>query len=321
MHRFLTVFLFIITGMGVTMANTKVDYFVQFNIHNMDCIVRHNGVLLYSTTGLDLPPKKLTFGHSIAPSTAEDKNVLEIMAGNSSKWLKDDPAEFVDGQCEVKIFASVMNPETEEMERKEISSLKATYDENRELTFNDTKVYASPSLTEMPMITAMPDDINKSGNTKVKRLKGERIFMVNHPTVFRWNKATPFQDTPENRQKLWQKYNELRTALQTQDLRKIRAHLEPGVTDSSNFENDRDHFRTQASMAFADVFGLKKEYWLPVKMEDYDLEIHADGRLFQFVEKGTTQASPISYLNRRAKEASINPIFTYINGEIGVAWF
>lgn len=307
--------------MGITMANTKVDYFVQFNIHNMDCFIRHNGVLLYSTTKEASTPKKLTFGYSIAPSITEGKNNLEIITVNTGAWLKDDPAEFADAKCEVKIFASVMNPETEEMERKEISSLKATYDENRELTFNDTKVYASPSLTESPIITAMPDEVNTAGTMRAKRLKGDRIFMVNHPTVFRWNKATPFQDTPENRQKLWQKYNDLREALQTQDLRKIRAHLEPGVTDSSNFENDRDHFRTQASMAFADVFGLKKEYWLPVKMEDYDLEIHADGRLFQFVEKGTTQASPISYLNRRAKEASINPIFTYIDGEIGVAWF
>lgn len=316
--------LLIILGvMSMAQAIDIPRYWVQYQMNNMHCTIRLNGVYLYSTIGKSRTVINKTFGHTIGEVLDQGENELEILAHNLADidlfGVTDEGLK--DGYCDVTITASLLNPKSGEEERYEIVNLRATYNDEKELVFSESHSYGDKSLSENYYTEPYEPNYSPDGTQAIKRLLGKRQFKVNHSQPFSWTKAEPFEDTLENRQKLWAVYNQIRTAIQQKDMTTLRELLEPGITELADYEgsNVRRHFQQQVELAMSDFIGLKLQYWGKPNFEDYELKLYARSKLFQLVEKNTFNASPIFIEKPRVR--TLNPVFTYVNGKIGVAWF
>lgn len=298
-----------------TMANTQKNYKIQFYINYMHCSFYINDVFLYTTENKYDIPTNITFGHTVGESLMNGINTISIMAIDLSPAI-DIPSD-VEKTCRI-----TLNEITPDFELKEVVSLESSYDQEGKLTFKQSKVYDDNSIENI-VSSVMPtlSVSSPKGQVDLPQLKGTRSFVIDYPSQFSWTKAQPFIDTPENRQKLWEKYNQLRTAIQKQNMKEIRKLLEPGISEKAAYEglSVSRHFETTADMLLTTYFGLKPEYWDQPKIEDYELRLYAGGRLFQLVEKSFLSGSPISISKPRS--TALNPVFTYIDGEIVVAWF
>ena len=300
-------------------------YWVQYQMNNMHCTIRLNGVFLYSTVvgsaGKNIVNR--TFGHSIGEVLDEGKNEIEVLGFNLADidlfGVSDE--DLKDGYCDVTITASLLNPKSGEEERYEVVNLRATYNDEKELVFSESHRYGDRSLSENYYTEPYEPNYSPDGTQSIKRLLGKRQFKVNHPQPFSWTQAEPFEDTLENRQQLWEVYNQIRTAIQQKDMKALKELFEPGASELAKYKgsNLNRHFQMQVELSMSDFIGLKKEYWREPNIEDYELKLYAGGKLFQLVKKNALVASPIVIDKPRVR--ALNPMFTYVNGKIGVAWF
>ncbi|MGL4674942.1 MAG: hypothetical protein ACRCXK_08790, partial [Wohlfahrtiimonas sp.] len=226
---------------------------------------------------------------------------------------------------------------TGSVESKEVSHLRFTYEKNDDpqnlpydanlLTLKETRTNQDPLIATSAVTSEPLPPIFDADDMPIERKLASREIMVNHPQHFSWiHRSTPFTDTPANRQKLWNKYNEIRTAIINKDKKVIRGLVEPGVTDVANFQGAdiERHFNIVFSQTVEEFFTLNPEFWesQPLRMDDYDLELYAGGKLFRFNEKKKTLFSPLQWHNSlRGTYKAYNPLFTYINGEIVMATF
>ncbi|MHC5224727.1 hypothetical protein [Ignatzschineria sp. LJL83] len=113
-----------------------------------------------------------------------------------------------------------------------------------------------------------------------------REFTVNHHQPFSWvNESTAFEDTRENKKMLWDKYQEILKAVADKDKKAVRKLVEPGVSDMAKHYGDSNaelQFEFSFEDTFERYFNLNPNVYEaePLSIDDYDLEIYADGKLF-----------------------------------------
>lgn len=317
--------LLILLGIASMVHATEVPrYWIQYKMNNIHCIVRLNGTFLYSTMkGDGKNVVNTTFGHTMGEMLDQGENEVEILAYNLANMspfgVSDEGLK--NGYCDVTIKASIENPESGEEEEYEVVNLRATYDEEKELIFSKSRNYGEEDLNDDFYAENYESIFSPDRTQEMKRLLGKRPFQINHPQPFSWTKAEPFEDTLENRQKLWEVYNQIRTAIQEKDMKTLKLLFEPGASELAKYEGSRlnRHFKMQVELSMSDFIGLKRECWRKPSLEDYELKLYAGGKLFQLVKKDTLYASPIVVDKPRVR--TLNPVFTYVNGNIGVAWF
>ncbi len=324
-------------NIGITMAQgnqTTVHYQMMFKVNNMSCEAKLNGMYLAHTDDLTDAsiPKQVSFTQSISQYMNEGKNILTLEGHNAAPYVKDPE----NGYCDIKIVAMAKNPVTGDVHSKDVTHIRYSYVKNEDenipypyvLTIENSSRDQDPLLTS-PVITLQELTPYKDAKKKpIQRTLATRELMVNHPQPFSWiHRSTSFTDTPENRQKLWNKYNEIRTAIINNDKSAIRHLVEPGLTDVASFQGDdvENHFNIVfAQLLEDDFFKMDRKVWEEAKttINDYDLEIYAEGKLFRFNMKNKTLYSPLQWFNPfTQKYRAYNPIFTYINGEIVMATF
>lgn len=306
----------LLTGANA-MAQDFKNYQIKFNINNMHCSFYLNDMFLFTTANKYAVPRDITFGYMLGEALAPGTNTLTLDALDIRK--PENLPEDIEGHCEVTLSGV-----TKDYETVLISKVKAVYDADQKLVFvPEDQTVLQEYKTNQPFISkdSLYDVEINNLPMSLPQINGTLPFLIDQKTNMSWVKATPFKDTPENRQKLWAKYNDIRAALQKGDKSTIRQQLEPGVTEKANYDglSAYSHFAGQMDMVLTPFLGLKDGAWDKVNMDDYDLKIYADGRLFQFVEKGLLYGSPISITTTQPN--AFNPVFTYINGEIVVAWF
>jgi len=144
---------------------------------------------------------------------------------------------------------------------------------------------------------------------------------------FQWiHQSSPLSDTQETKKVVWDKYMEIKQAIQNKDKAKIKQLAEPGLSDVANYQGDdvNNHFDIVFDQLLQDYFDFDPEVWQyqNMSMDDFNLEIYAEGRLFRLVEKGAYIASPLTWKNIYTEHyRSYNPLFTLINGKIVMATF
>ncbi|MHC5224985.1 hypothetical protein [Ignatzschineria sp. LJL83] len=326
----------LVSMMGMSVANTQtpVHYQMNFSANNMGCQAHLNGVYLIDSMDLmDGVPKGLSYTQSIGNVVDIDRNVLAVKVDNLSGIVDDSMKS---GYCDLNIIAIVKNPDTGEIESKEVSHIRYTYVDNKESTNHYDRwilsLEESRKDQQDEMVSSLIDTEKapslSDGTGEIRREIATREFMVHHSQPFSWiHRSTPFEDTPENKQKLWNKYQEIKRALAGKSRRDIRKLVEPGNTDIAQHqgEDPEQHFAIIFDQLIQPYFDLKRDIWSPVSdlgIDDFDLEIYADGKLFRLNEKRKTLYSPIQWQNLyQRRYRSYNPIFTFIDGEIVMATF
>lgn len=319
-----------------TAKENNVQYYMSFKVHQMKCRVELNGLYLIDT--FDLPqnprttmPEMLSMGHMVGEFVNKGTNTLSILSSNLAEYVLDPENSY----CEVGITAIVYNPETGQNESKLVSNIRYTYAENddKDSAFKYKIVATESDFTIDPRLTAStisfvdrPKTLDRN-QEEIQNITGSREIYVNHAQPFSWvNRATPFEDTPANRQQLWDKYHEIRMAMQKKDQSALKKLFAMGAKESAAYQNEDvdSHFNIVFSQLIQPFFELDDKYWqfLPTLLGDYELKVYADGKLFQLNQKEYSQMSPLQWKNPYTREfMKYNPVFTYIDGEIEVATF
>lgn len=291
-------------------ANQVVEYTAMYRYHHIHCTFLVNDIPIQ--TSVSGRPIFTSFMGRIGPVLAEGENTFGIWAMN----IPEDPEG---AYCEMIVHASVYNDETGESESKEVSSIKVTIDDKGKFVATESKIYPEPSLTGAVTLKEL-DEITFNQGVENDAI-ATRSLTVNHPhKTHSWqSRSTPFKDTPANREKLWAKYEEFRSALAAKNEKRYRGLLESGLTETEIYMgNPVTRSYTHSMMDFVyDAWRAEDFKVLPINRDDYRLVIGADGRLFRFVNnKSASQMdSPIRYQQNGSRRI-FNYTFTLINGEI-----
>ncbi|MHC5224984.1 hypothetical protein [Ignatzschineria sp. LJL83] len=326
----------LVSMMGMSMANntqTPVHYQMNFSANNMGCKAKLNGMYLIHTMDLMKGvPKSVSLTQSIGNFVDENLNTLTLEVHNLSNLVTDPQ----NGYCDIDITAKVQNPDTGSIDSKEVSHIRYTYvqddadiAQNRWLlSKKESRVDQDEDLANLLIQVESLESYILKDKKELQREFVTREFTVHHSQPFSWiHQSTPFEDTPENKQKLWEKYQEIKRALAGKSRRDIRKLVEPGNTDIAQHqgEDPEQHFAIIFEQLIQPYFDLKRDIWSPVSdlgIDDFDLEIYADGKLFRLNEKRKTLYSPIQWKNLYQRlYRTYNPIFTLIDGEIVMATF
>lgn len=312
---------------------TKVQYQMMFKAHEIMCSAKLNSAYLFNTETVQKGvPQLISLIDSIGIYMDEGKNILTLDGVNLSNYI-DDPSG---AYCEIDIVAMVQNPESGEIETKKVSNIRYTYKRATEdshspypyvLSVEESNFNLDPNLTsEKIEIKELPFLTDDDGE-KVQNIQVSRDIYVHHQQPFRWiHESIPFTDTPENRQKLWEKYNEIRAAIINKDKKIIRQLVDFGANDVAKFDNVdvEEHFEIIFDQILDEFFNINSDIWIsePLTEDKYDLELYAGGKLFRFNQKGMNISSPLRWKNAYGKNVlRYNPIFTCIDGKIEVALF
>lgn len=294
----------------ISMANELKNYKFEFSINNMHCSFRINGVPIYTTFGSYRNPIGVTSGYTAGHALDDGRNEIEIEAYNITDVF--NLGDQANGHCQVIINEISKDGITA------IASLRVVYNDENKLSIDYPTNLGQSNILEIAEIESIPNRM--VGKFDTPRLKAKRGFAIQHPANLSWRKSTPFKDTPENKQKVWEKYNELRNALKKSDVASFTKMMQPGWGDVAAFEGRTadNYVKMMENSLLLDFLDLKPQYWVDTKIEDYDLRLYAGGRLFQLVAKNSENGSPIEIQTNQV--TTLNPMLMYLDGEIQIAW-
>ncbi len=133
-----------------------------------------------------------------------------------------------------------------------------------------------------------------------------------------WIKATPYTDTPEQRQQLQQAYMAVWQAYNAKDLNTLREQQKVALKAWawSTGESEESIFTDQSVYRNIKTTGFKM---IPINWDDYRVKIMNQGRMVRLVNKSDLRNSPISYYYVDDEDgetvlATVAPIFSLING-------
>ncbi|WP_387440163.1 hypothetical protein [Photorhabdus sp. RM105S] len=132
-----------------------------------------------------------------------------------------------------------------------------------------------------------------------------------------WAKATPYTDTPEQRQQLQQAYVAVWQAYNSKDLNTLRDQQKVALKAWAWATNESEESIFADQSAYSDINekGFKMK---PINWDNYTVKIMNQGRMVRLVNKSDPENSPISYYyvdeDGDTILATVAPIFSLING-------
>ncbi|RAW91955.1 hypothetical protein CKY04_23245 [Photorhabdus sp. S8-52] len=133
-----------------------------------------------------------------------------------------------------------------------------------------------------------------------------------------WVKATPYTDTPEQRQQLQQAYMAAWQAYNAKDLNTLRDQQKVALKAWAwaTGESEESVFADQSVYRRIKIKSFKMK---PINWDDYQVKIMNQGRMVRLVNKSDLKNSPISYYYVDEEDgetvlSTVAPIFSLING-------
>ena len=302
--------------------DTYVSYMGRFNFNNMHCLFRING-LIFNTSNLIAPKewglRNITFSDDIGGLLQEGMNSIEV----EGIQILSEPTPGTSSYCEFSVTASAVNRVTGEQGSKEVTHVRISLDKEGKFTAEESRDFGERSVTDAPVLIELDRKANHqdwiNNNTIVKR-----NLKINHPHhSFAWVKAKPFEDTPENRARVWRVYDELREAFARKDRDKIEALLLPAAQERDLYTG----YTGEGSRRLFEMMVVFDAGWddeafsiQPINKSDYELEVSENKKLFRLKLIGSFFGSPIRYnTSQGGRGKSYNFYFAEINGKIRVA--
>ncbi|MCT8344942.1 hypothetical protein LG003_19355 [Photorhabdus kleinii] len=132
-----------------------------------------------------------------------------------------------------------------------------------------------------------------------------------------WVKATPYTDTPEQRQQLQQAYMAVWQAYNAKDVNTIRNQQKISLKAWAWSTNESEE-NIFVDKDFHNDFKEKSFKMKPINWNDYRVKIMNQGRMVRLVNKSDPESSPVSYyVNDEDGDTVLVttvPIFSLING-------
>lgn len=155
-------------------------------------------------------------------------------------------------------------------------------DNNLDIIYRDTKRFEESLL----------NDVSVSTNFNLEKSK------ENLPSPIFWRDSEPFEATPENMELLWQAYEELLVAFESQKQSEILKVLDFGLIQSELVIGDPKrlifvNYDLENIQKNWDQYGFKRG--AKDKLEDYELRIADHKKLFKLVLKNNDQFEPVHF--------------------------
>lgn len=304
----------------------RVIYWMQFNSNNMHCQFLVNEMSAHSTI-INGARELYSVGFDIEGRFDRGVNSLKLRGVEMPE--EDQNPNTGEPYCNVSLIAFVTDPITGEEQSKEVSNLRLTFDKDGSFTSEESAVYPDKSVTSEPILTIL--DRKQFEGVKNNNVMLERELVINHALPpYRWmTESTPFEDTPENRELLWQEYDEYRKLIEAGDMEGLKKKFQTALDITKVIRPNLDidsYFEIISGQLRLDIFNKKRG---EVKLtsfnrEDYQLEIYNEGKLFRFVNKKQYEEilypySPIIYEDSNSY-LNYTPTFTLVNGKIELAF-
>ncbi|MHC5224535.1 hypothetical protein [Ignatzschineria sp. LJL83] len=295
----------------------NINYIVNFRYHNMYCNFYVNKIPLHSSAGRSLA-RQWTFMDRIGMFLKEGNNTFEVEG-------VDLPEDRDGAFCEMVISSRIANTETQKHEIEEVSSLRLTYDENREFTIVESKEYETTTVTDQPILEQLSILSYEKEIGLQNNVMASRSLKVNHPfKTHSWKyKATPFEDTLENREKLWRKYEEMHQIMEAKNYKNFVQALQPGLKETEVYQGDPKTRSWENSLLASNraFFNSSNLTMRPIDRDyGYELLISDDGLLFRFGGDGIGAPQRLYSSLFYSNGLSTNMTFTLIDGEIVIAF-
>ncbi len=299
--------------------DTYVSYMGTFNFNNMHCTFSINGLIF--TTSTTIAPKKwglrnISFSDDIGGLLQEGVNTIELMGVQ----VPLEPAPGTSSYCEFSVTASATNRKTGEKGSQEVTHVRISLDEEGKFTAAESRDFGERSVTDAPVLIELDRKANPqdwiNNNTIAKR-----NLQINHPHhSFAWVNTKPFEDTPKNRERVWQVYEEFIDAFARKDRDKIEELLLPAATERdiyTGYTGDGSRRLFEMMVVYSANWGDSEFTIIPVNKDDYELQIAEHQKLFRLSYKGGFVSSPIAFKSSQG-ERIYNFYFTEIDGKIRV---
>lgn len=315
-------------GGMMSIANAQVDKTIYRSVFDMKyafCSIKTNGVI-----GQD---NRDDAGSGRGFATGSTSSILLMENGEndiavemaSVNWFNpeingDDKNSFrKDAYCNLDLVK--YNKEGSQV----LSNIKITIDDDGQPTVKNSMAYPSHQSTNLPIneqhltgFEVTPGFTQRNTYASLWYPKGMKIYefskkvIVNGLPEWPWVKATPYTDTPEQRQLLQQAYGELWQAFNNKDINKIKKLMTLSfkafgyVSNSTEEEilKDRTFYKDITDSTFKMV---------PIDWNAYEVKIMNNGRMIRLVNKTDPDFSPISYIYGKDDYSSVAPIFSLIN--------
>ena len=320
---------------GLSMANagerSLVSYDITYKINYMTCVTDLNDLTLFDSVavvGKKGKPVLFNYSVDITQYIDEGDNQFKVLVDNAHQFLT--PEQVDQAYCDMSVKASALNPETNQLETKEVlhfrASLKRIEEDGQSKVIITTEKSDSPLMSDIVRLVEHDNvDVYKDGSVIVERPWFQTNLQVNHPvTEFSWVNATPVEaNDPEIRQKALAKYREIIKAIERKDRQQLKELLEPALSEHAALRGtDRDsYFDLLEEQLFNNLYNLLGWVRKDFSEETFTFETYGHGKLFAYYFNTDYRLSPISwnYPPRRVKWFS--PKLMYINGEVKVGAF
>ncbi|WP_445374423.1 hypothetical protein ACSLVK_20455 [Photorhabdus tasmaniensis] len=334
----LTVFFSLLLSAGIifihsTKANEPRLYIRSlFDIQYAFCDIKTNGVTGFSNRNSALEGRG--FGTASTASmlflvNGENEISLEFGALNwfSKDELSDKARSHFNPEAKCKLELTAMRGK----ESQVLTTIEVAMDKNGQpiaTVSEDPPQYAAISST--PVVRHMVQGENAEGGHIEKKYFDPKEFPPNM-TLYRfsrsikisglpdweWVKATPYTDTPEQRQQLQQAYMAVWQAYNAKDIGIIRAQQKIALKAwaKATGGSEESIFIDQS----ISNINAKNFKMIPINWNDYKVKIMNQGRMVRLVNKSILSYSPISYHYVDDEDgetvlATVAPIFSLING-------
>ncbi|MER2474834.1 hypothetical protein [Photorhabdus laumondii] len=303
-----------------------------FDIQYAFCDIKTNGV-----TGMDnrnSAREGRGFGTASTASmlfmtNGENEISLEFGALGwfSPDKLSDEIRNHFNPEAKCNLELTAMRGEKSEV----LTAIEVAIDKNGQPVAITPENEAKYAAISTPVVRHVIQAENVEAGHKDKKFFKSRKFPLNM-TLYRfsrnvkisglpeweWEKATPYTDTPEQRQQLQQAYMAVWQAYNAKDINTLRAQQKIALkawawaTD----ESEESIFADQS--AYSDI-NEKSFKMIPINWDDYRVKIMNQGRMVRLVNKSDLKNSPISYYYVDEEDgetvlATVAPIFSLING-------
>ncbi|WP_127956780.1 hypothetical protein [Serratia microhaemolytica] len=318
--------LWLLTACDAAMPTAKIKYRSLFDIDGVFCAIKTNGVLSQDNRddiAAGEPYGTGSTGSMLVMENGDNEITLEVAAFN---WFKPEITDAQqknrfqpDNYCTLKLIKLTgTQPE-------EISQLKVTIDAQGQPTASTSVVKPAYTAINRPITmqqrqeTALqPGFIPENYYSPEYYPEGMQVYQftrivnVNGLPEWPWVKATPYTDTPEQRQLLQQAYQELWQAFNQKDLSKIK-QLYGLSMKAWAYSTDSDEEEIFTNGNFEERVNSPDFRMLPIDWSGYEVVIMNKGRMVKLINKSEFGYSPILFI-REKKIFTYNPIFSLING-------
>lgn len=270
-----------------------IKYDIGYKSYNTKCAIYVNGAKALANYKRKGP---VMAGLTMSAFLENGTNTVALeMAPFTGK--DGDKSYQADAVCELKVSKIIVHERSED--ELELFKLVGSVDENLKPTGNTSPDYDEHTIKEQPV-------------------KGTELYMVSKSfeisglPEWTWTKATPFEPSEKNMEKLRQAYLEVWQAINTKN--------EARFKELSHISFSEKEIATNYPGAWHVSLGLHKYFKIisgamPINWDEYELVLLNKGRLVKL--ENSKGFSPLGFRNQEGKFiTSYNPYFSLIDGSM-----